>query len=43
MRVVEEFVKNELSEDQLLPVVNELVPALLVILGNPQVRHTTKI
>jgi hypothetical protein len=35
MRVVAEFVKNELSEDQLVPVVRDLVPALLAILGNP--------
>ena len=37
MRVISEFVKNELSEDQLLPVVRDLAPALLNILGNPQV------
>lgn len=36
MRVVLEFVKNELSEDQLVPVVRDLVPALLSILGSPQ-------
>ncbi|KAK4689861.1 importin-9, partial [Tremellales sp. Uapishka_1] len=36
MRVVTEFVKNDLAEDQLLPVIRDLVPALLVILGNPQ-------
>ncbi|ORY34633.1 armadillo-type protein [Naematelia encephala] len=36
MRVVAEFVKNDLSEDQLLPVVRDLLPALLNILGNPQ-------
>ncbi|KAK1923454.1 armadillo-type protein [Papiliotrema laurentii] len=36
MRVISEFVKNELSEDQLLPVVRDLAPALLNILGNPQ-------
>lgn len=35
MRVVIEFVKNELSEDQLVPVVRDLVPALLSILGSP--------
>jgi hypothetical protein len=37
MRVVSEFVKNDLSEDQLLPVVQDLVPALLAVLGSPQV------
>jgi hypothetical protein len=37
MRVITEFVKNDLSEDQLLPVVQDLVPALLSVLGNPQV------
>lgn len=37
MRVVQEFVKNDLSEDQLLPVVQHLAPALLAILGNPAV------
>lgn len=37
MRVIAEFVKNDLSEDQLLPVVNELVPALLTVLVNTQV------
>ncbi|BEJ11716.1 hypothetical protein CspHIS471_0201760 [Cutaneotrichosporon sp. HIS471] len=35
MRVVTEFVKNELSEDQLVPVVRDLVPALLAVLGSP--------
>jgi hypothetical protein len=38
MRVVAEFVKNDLSEDQLTPVVQSLVPSLLSILGDPQVR-----
>lgn len=37
MRVVAEFVKNDLSEDQLLPVVRDLAPALLKILGAPEV------
>ncbi|WOO82150.1 Importin-9 [Vanrija pseudolonga] len=36
MRVVIEFVKNDISEDQLVPVVTDLVPAILAILGNPQ-------
>lgn len=34
MRVVLEFVKNDLSEDQIIPVIRDLVPALLSILGN---------
>lgn len=37
MRVIAEFVKNDLSEDQLLPVVRDLLPALLQILGDSQV------
>lgn len=36
MRVVTELAKNDLSEDQLVPVVRDLVPALLSILGSPQ-------
>ncbi|ODN87698.1 hypothetical protein L198_06924 [Cryptococcus wingfieldii CBS 7118] len=35
MRVIQDFVRNDLSEDQLLPVVQELLPAVLGILGNP--------
>jgi hypothetical protein len=42
MRVVLEFVKNDLSEDQLIPVITELVPALLAILGNPQHSFATR-
>lgn len=38
MRVISDFVRNELSEDQLLPVVQDLLPAVLNILANPQVR-----
>lgn len=37
MRVISDFVRNELSEDQLLPVVQDLLPAVLNILGNPEV------
>jgi len=37
MRVVAEFVKNDLSEDQLMPVVQDLAPALLSILANSDV------
>lgn len=42
MRVVTEFVKNDLSEDQLLPVVRDLVPALLSILGNTEHTYLTR-
>jgi hypothetical protein len=38
MRVITEFVKNDLSEEQLLPVVRDLLPALLNVLGDAQVR-----
>jgi hypothetical protein len=37
MRVITEFVKNDLGEEQLLPVVRDLLPALLNILGDTQV------
>lgn len=37
MRVIAEFVKNDLSEDQLLPVVRDLLPALLQVLGDSNV------
>jgi hypothetical protein len=40
MRVIAEFVKNDLSEDQLLPVVRDLLPALLQVLGDSQVSFT---
>ncbi|EAL18781.1 hypothetical protein CNBI0420 [Cryptococcus deneoformans B-3501A] len=36
MRVISDFVRNELSEDQLLPVVQDLLPAVLNILANPE-------
>ena len=38
MRLFTEFVRNDLSEDQLLPVMRELVPVLLTILGDSKVR-----
>lgn len=41
MRVIAEFVKSDLSEDQLLPVVRDLLPALLNVLGNVQVSFTS--
>ena len=37
MRVITEFVKNDLSEDQLMPVVEGLMPALLGVLGDERV------
>jgi len=37
MRLFTEFVRNDLSEDQLLPVMRELVPVLLSILGDSKV------
>ncbi|OCF34393.1 hypothetical protein I316_03907 [Kwoniella heveanensis BCC8398] len=39
MRVISDFVRNDLSEDQLLPVVEEVLPAVLAILGDPE-RHS---
>nr|XP_019043733.1 hypothetical protein I302_08314 [Kwoniella bestiolae CBS 10118]OCF22663.1 hypothetical protein I302_08314 [Kwoniella bestiolae CBS 10118] len=39
MRVISDFVRNDLSEDQLLPVVQDLLPAVLNILGDPE-RHS---
>ena len=41
MRLFTEFVRNDLSEDQLLPVMRELVPVLLTILGDSKVRSLT--
>lgn len=38
MRVLNEFVGVDLTEDQLLPVARSLLPRLLGILGSPQVR-----
>lgn len=37
MRLFTEFVRNDLSEDQLLPVMKELVPVLLTVLGDSKV------
>jgi len=41
MRLFTEFVRNDLSEDQLLPVMRELVPVLLTILGDSKVCYST--
>ncbi|KAJ7610789.1 armadillo-type protein [Roridomyces roridus] len=37
MQVFTEFIKSELTEDQILPVLRELLPVLLAILGAPGV------
>jgi importin-9 len=36
MQVFTEFVKDDLTEDQILPVLRQLLPVLMTILGNPQ-------
>jgi importin-9 len=36
MRVFSEFVKDDLTEDQMFPVLRELLPVLMTILGSPQ-------
>ena len=38
MQVFAEFIKADLSEDQILPVLRQLLPVLLNILGAPEVR-----
>jgi hypothetical protein len=37
MRVLNDFVGIDLTEDQLLPIAKEMLPQLLTILGSPQV------
>jgi hypothetical protein len=37
MQVFTEFIKSDLTEDQILPVLRQLLPVLLVILGSPEV------
>lgn len=37
MRVLAEFVRDDLTEDQLLPVAKDMLPCLLSILGAPEV------
>lgn len=39
MRVLNDFVGIDLTEDQLLPIAKDMLPVLLGILGNPQVRQ----
>ncbi|KAG8906440.1 hypothetical protein FRC01_008018, partial [Tulasnella sp. 417] len=36
MRVFAEFIKSEISEEQLLPILRELLPVLMGILGSPE-------
>ncbi|KAH7105023.1 ARM repeat-containing protein [Auriculariales sp. MPI-PUGE-AT-0066] len=36
LQVFTEFMKNDLTEDQLIPVIRQLLPALLQVLGQPQ-------
>lgn len=40
MQMFTEFVKSELTEDQLLPVLRQLLPILLNILGDTDVGHS---
>lgn len=37
MTVFTEFIKSDLSEDQILPVLRQLLPVLLAILGDTEV------
>ena len=37
MQVFAEFIKSELTEDQTLPILRELLPVLLSILGSTEV------
>lgn len=43
MQVLTEFIKSDLTEDQILPVLRQLLPVLLNILGAPDVRTTTPV
>lgn len=38
MQVLNEFIKSDLTEDQILPILRELLPVLLGILGSTQVK-----
>ena len=38
MQVFSEIIKSDLTEDQILPILRELLPVLLNILGSTQVR-----
>lgn len=37
MQVFTEFIKSDLTEDQILPVLRELLPVLMSILGSTEV------
>jgi len=37
MQVFTEFIKSDLTEDQILPVLRQLLPVLLTILGSTEV------
>ena len=39
MSVLSEFIKSDLTEDQILPVLRELLPVLLNILGSSEVSN----
>lgn len=39
MQVFTEFIKSDLTEDQILPVLRELLPVLIGILGSPEVSY----
>jgi hypothetical protein len=39
MQVFTEFIKSDLTEDQILPVLRDLLPVLLHILGSTQVSN----
>lgn len=41
IQVLTEFIKSDLTEDQILPVLRDLIPVLLSILGSPQVCNVT--
>lgn len=43
MQILVEFIKDDLTEDQLLPVLRTLMPALLEILGHPEARAQFKL
>lgn len=43
MRVLNEFVGSDLTEDQFLPLAQQMLPRLLEILGDDKVSHTTPI
>lgn len=41
MRVCAEFIKTELSEDQILPVLRQLLPVLMNVIGLPEVGESS--